>query len=306
MLRRIFIRSTPALWIGATQLIFTASLLTWIFYFVAWRGAHPDAGWAPFVVGLSLLVAMLGLTIGVVIHLSRQVAHNQATKDFVSQVSHDLRSPLAIVKLHLETLRLRDLTPEQRADCVAMALTELNRLENGIEGVLTASRIERQALRIDAGDLELKPFLETYAKAKRPAVALNGGALEWEPDKALPLVARADSEVLRQLLDNLVDNALTHCQRGVRIRLEMVEQARCAILSVCDNGPGLDRAEHKKVFGIFYRAPPSRRHTKGTGLGLFIVAGIAKAHGGRAWVESEGAGRGCSFRVAIPLSQAKE
>ncbi|MGC4114712.1 MAG: HAMP domain-containing sensor histidine kinase [Myxococcales bacterium] len=303
MLRRIFLRSTPALWIGATQVVFTASLLTWIFYFLSWRTAHPDAGWAPFIVGLSLLVAMLGLAIGVVIHLSRQVAHNQATKDFVSQVSHDLRSPLAIVKLHLETLRLRDLNPEQRAECISMALTELHRLEGGIEGVLTASRIERQALRLNAGDLELKPFLEAFARTKKAFVEASGGALLWEPEKAQPLVARADAEALRHLLDNLVDNALAHCQRGVRIRLEIVEQARCAVLSVCDNGPGLDRQEHKKVFHLFYRAPPSRRHTKGTGLGLFIVAGIAKAHGGRAWVESEGAGRGCSFRVAIPLSK---
>ncbi|HEY3445534.1 MAG TPA: HAMP domain-containing sensor histidine kinase [Myxococcales bacterium] len=302
MIRRIFIPWTPAIWIGAVQVVFTAALLTWIFYFIAWRARHPDAGWAPFVVGLILLVAMLGLAIGVVIHLSRQVAHNQATKDFVSQVSHDLRSPLAIVKLHLETLRLRELTPEQRADCISMALTELNRLEGGIEGVLTASRIERSALRIDAGDLALKPFLTEYAAGKRQQVELKGGSLVWEADKAAPLVARADPEALRQLLDNLVDNALTHCPRGVQVRLEMVEQARCAVLAVADDGPGLDPREHKKVFRIFYRAPPSRRHTKGTGLGLFIVAGIAKAHNGRVWVESAGEGQGCTFRVAIPLS----
>jgi two-component system OmpR family sensor kinase len=134
-------------------------------------------------------------------------------------------------------------------------------------------------------------------------VETQGGSLSWEPEQAAPLVARADPAALRQLLDNLIDNALRHCPRGVKVRLEMLEQARCAVLSVADDGPGLERHEHKKIFRIFYRAPPSRRHTKGTGLGLFIVAGIAKAHGGRAWVESAGPGRGCVFRVAVPLSK---
>jgi len=301
MIRRLF--GTPSIWIGAVQIVFTASLLTWIFFFSSWQARHPEAGWAPFVVGLSLLVAMLGLAITAVIHLSSQVAHNQATKDFVSQVSHDLRSPLAIVKLHLETLRLRDLTGDQRSDCIAMALTELHRLENGIEDVLTASRIERSALRVNAAALDLRPFLDEYATAKLPLVRAQGGELLWDSAKASRLVAHADPAALRQLLDNLIDNAVRHCQKGVAIRLEMLEQARCAVLSVSDDGPGLEERELKKIFRIFYRAPPSRRHTKGTGLGLFIVAGIAKAHGGRAWAESHGPGQGCQFRVAIPLAQ---
>jgi two-component system, OmpR family, sensor histidine kinase VicK len=291
----------PTIWIGAVQVAWTAALLFWIFFFLRWRSRHPDAGWTPFVIGIVLMVVLLGMVIAVVIYFGRQMSHSQATKDFVSQVSHDLRSPLATVKLHLETLKLRELDAAQKAECVQLALTELARLEAGIEDVLTASRIERSALRIESGPLELKPFLDQYATSKRGEIELRGGALSWEPSKTLPLVARADPNALRQLLDNLIENALRHCPKGVAVRLEMIEQARCAIVSVIDNGPGLDPTEWKKVFRIFYRAPPSRRHTKGTGLGLFIVAGIAKAHGGRAWVESPGLGKGCVFRVALPL-----
>jgi len=187
----------PTLWIGAVQVVFTAALLTWIFYFIAWRARHPGAGWAPFVVGLILLVAMLGLAIAAVVHLSRQVAHTQATRDFVSQVTHDLRSPLAIVKLHLETLRLRKLNSEQRSECIAMALTELGRLETEIEDVLSASRIERSAMRLDVAALSLRPFLDEYAGAKRAQVEAQGGSLAWDGEKAAPLVARADPAALK-------------------------------------------------------------------------------------------------------------
>ncbi|MBI5546865.1 MAG: HAMP domain-containing histidine kinase [Deltaproteobacteria bacterium] len=298
-------RLAPTVWIGAVQTAWTVTLVAWILFFLRWRTSH-DAGWGPLILGISLLVVLLVLAIGVVIHFSRQVAHNQATKDFVSQVSHDLRSPLATVKLHLETLKLRELDQAQREECLNAALTELARLEAGIEDVLTASRIERSALRIDLGPLELVPFLDEYASAKRKDLELHGAALLWDRDQARPLIAHADPVALRALLDNLVDNAVHHCQQGVRVRLEVVEQARCAVLAVADDGPGLEPREWKRVFRMFYRAPPSRRHTKGTGLGLFIVTGIAKAHGGRAWVESPGPNQGCVFRVAVPLAKESQ
>lgn len=293
----------PTVWIGAVQTAWTITLLAWIAFFLSWRASHPDAGWTPLVVGIALLVVLLALAIVVVLRFSRQVAHSRATKDFVSQVSHDLRSPLTTVKLHLETLQLRDLDPAQRETCLAMALSELARLEAGIEDVLSASRIERQALRLDAGPLELAPFLSAYVGTKAPAVAALGASLDWDAARAPALVARTDPAALRKLLDNLVDNAVLHCPRGVKIRLELAEQGRCAVLSVADDGPGLERREHRKVFRMFYRAPAARRTSKGTGLGLFIVAGIAEAHGGRAWVESAGPGKGCVFRVALPLAK---
>jgi signal transduction histidine kinase len=303
MPRSLRIPVAPTVWIGVVQTAWTVTLVAWIIFFVSWRTRRPEAGWTPLVVGIGLLALLLSAAIVVVIHFSRQVAHNQAMKDFVSQVSHDLRSPLATVKLHLETLKLRELDPTQREECLSMALVELGRLESGIEGVLTASRIERSALRLDLGPLELKPFLDGYASFKKREIEPMGAALSWEAERAPALVARADAAALRRLLDNLVDNAVRHCQRGVQVRLELAEQARCAVLAVADDGPGLPEKEHKKVFRMFYRAPSVRRHAKGTGLGLFIVSGIAKAHGGRAWVESEGASRGCVFRVAVPLSK---
>jgi signal transduction histidine kinase len=212
-------------------------------------------------------------------------------------VSHDLRSPLAIVKLHLETVLKRDLSPEQSRSCLDAAWQELGRLEAGIEGVLMASRLEREKLQVDARPLVLREFLERYIARKREAVERGRGHLESGP---LPsLVIRADPVLFERILDNLVDNALAHCPPGVNIRVSATEQSRFAVVTVEDDGPGIERRERSKIFDMFYRAPHNLG--QGTGLGLFIVAGLAKAHGGQAWVESPGIGS--AFRVALPLAE---
>jgi signal transduction histidine kinase len=301
MRRWLRISISPVFWVAATQAAWTVILVLWIVYFLDRRARLPQEGYGVFLAGMILMgLMMVGVTV-IVVHFGRQVAHNRAVKDFVSQVSHDLRSPLATVKLHLETIRLRDLEKAQRAACLDVALTELARLESGIEAVLTASRIERSALRVSAEDLGLDHWLAAYAQAKSAEVSLQGAVLEPPAEPPPALTVRADPVLLRQMMDNLVDNAVRHGPPGVHVRLELGEQGRCAVLGVRDNGPGLHPDEHKRVFRMFYRAPSPGRPTRGTGLGLFIVAGIAHAHGGDAWVESAGTGHGCCFRVAVPL-----
>jgi signal transduction histidine kinase len=195
---------------------------------------------------------------------------------------------------------MRDLTPEQNKECLGLALTELQRLESGIEGVLTASRVERAGLRLDAHLEDIGCLLTEYVESKTDEVKLKGGVLEAGP---MPQMwANVDRSLFRQMLDNLVNNAILHCQNGVTIRISLAEQGGCAVISVLDDGPGLDRQEWKKVFRMFYRAPKASNPGSGTGLGLFIVAGIATAHGGRTWVDSDGEGCGCNFRVAFPLN----
>lgn len=294
----------PVFWIAAIQIAWTLVLILWITTVAEQRRRVPFEGIGLLVLGVVLLVLMLvGVTV-IVIHFARQVAHTRAVKDFISQVSHDLRSPLATVKLHLETIKLRELTTTQKQSCLDAAIHELGRLEDGIEGVLMASRLERDKLKLITEPVGLDEFLRQYAGAKLDDVILRGGSLEI--GRLQRLTVRADPLLLRQMLDNLVNNALLHCQHGVKITVSLYEQAGCAVITVLDDGPGLPRNEWKQVFKMFYRAAKSGGHRKGTGLGLFIVAGIAKAHGGRAWVESQGMGSGCEFRVAIPLIRKED
>jgi signal transduction histidine kinase len=295
----------PVFWIVAVQSAWTISLVFWILYAVDRHGRLPEEGWWVLASGIVLLaVIFVGVTV-ISVHMGRQVAHNRKVKDFISQVSHELRSPLATVKLHLETMQLRRLSPAQQRQCLDTAMMELRRLESGIEDILTASRIERQKLRIAVETVDLVPFLTRYVEQKLGAVQARGAGLTFASEGVPDLTVAADPVLLRQVLDNLVDNAVVHGQPGVQVSIELGEQSRCAVISVRDDGPGLPRRELRRVFRMFYRAAPSggRPQRRGTGLGLFIVSSVARAHGGRAWVESNGEGTGCTFRVALPLAE---
>lgn len=294
---KLWLRITlrPLFWIVAVQLAWAVILLFWILAYVNRQpgGTEPSAGL--FAWGLVFLGLMLFGVNVVVIHFARQAAHSRAVKKFISLVSHDLRSPLASVKLHLETLLRREISPEQARSCLAAAWEDLGRLEAEIEGVLMASRLDRMKLKIDARKVDLGDFLARYLARKRETVVLGGGRLEAGP---LPgLAIRADPAMLEKILDNLVDNALRHCPSGVQVRISLEEKNRLAVVTVADDGPGIARRERSKIFRMFYRAPHDLG--PGSGLGLFIVAGLVKAHGGRVWVESPGSGS--AFHVALPM-----
>jgi signal transduction histidine kinase len=299
---KLWLRITfgPLFWIVAVQMAWAMVLLFWIHAYVSPSPgrAGPSAGifgWGLVFLGLMLL----GVNV-VVIHFARQATHSRAVKDFISRVSHDLRSPLASVKLHLETLLTRETTPEQSRECLDAAWQDLGRLEAGIEGVLMASRLERQKLAIDAHTLGFRDFLQRYFARKCPAVILGGGHLE--SGRLEDLWVRADPPLLEKILDNLVDNALYHCPPGVNIRISLAKKNHFAVLTVGDDGPGIARKERRKIFRMFYRTPQNRG--RGTGLGLFIVAGLVKAHGGQVWVDNPGLGS--AFHVALPLVEEGE
>ena len=292
---RLWVRITfgRLFWIVAVQMAWAMVLLFWILAYARPGSArHGLFGW-----GLAFLaLIILGVNV-LVIHFVRQAAHNRVVKDFVSGVSHDLRSPLASVKLHLETVLKRQLSPETARDCLEAALQELGRLESSIEGVLTASRLERQKLRIEAHPLDLGDFLRGYLERKRDLVVRGGGRLHIGSLEALPV--QADPAMMEKILDNLVDNALGHCPPGVNIRVGLARQDHRALVTVADDGPGIPLRERRKVFRLFYRAASARG--RGTGLGLFIVASLVKAHGGQVWVECPEAGS--RFQVALPLDE---
>jgi signal transduction histidine kinase len=157
-----------------------------------------------------------------------------------------------------------------------------------------ASRLDRMKLKIDAQRVDLGDFLGRYLARKREAVDLGGGHLEAGPLRRL--MVRADPAMLEKILDNLVDNALRHCPSGVQVRVSLEAKNHLAVVTVADDGPGIARRERSKIFRMFYRAPHDLG--PGSGLGLFIVAGLVKAHGGRVWVESPGSGS--AFHVALP------
>ena len=219
--------------------------------------------------------------------------------DFVSLVSHELRSPMAAVIGAARTLeeRWRELTPSQRTAFLALIADETNRLAALIGDVLDTSRIEAGTFSYRFGDVDV-------AELVRDTVA--GFALHQEEvnvvahvDRQVPKVS-GDRERLRQVLQNLLENAVKYSRSGEDVDVRAWAENGRVLVSVEDTGPGIPREQHALIFERFGRANVGLGKP-GTGLGLFIARSIAEAHGGSLTVDSA-PGDGATFTLELPVS----
>jgi signal transduction histidine kinase len=218
--------------------------------------------------------------------------------DFVSLVSHELRSPMAAVIGAARTLhgRWRELTPEQREAFLALIGDETSRLATLIDDVLDTSRIEAGTFSFTFSDVDLAELLRDVVAAAE--LAQDEVALSAEV-ATLPSV-RGDRERLRQVIQNLVDNAVKYSSAGDRVRVRASTDDGHVLIDVVDEGPGIAPEDHELIFQKFGRS--SGGSTKpGTGLGLFIARSIAEAHGGSLGVQSVPQ-HGSVFRLELPVS----
>jgi signal transduction histidine kinase len=237
------------------------------------------------------------------IFLVREIRRNEQHDSFINAVTHELKTPVASIRLYLQTLQARDLSAEKRAEFYRVMLEDSDRLLHTIEQVLragsTGSRWRGTArTRVDLGAVAR----ESVALA-RTRFHLDEAALDYQERTTGPRpIVLGDPDELKTAVWNLIDNAIKYSTGDVRVSvaLEDVDDGRLA-LRVSDRGVGISPAELKRVFRRFYRVPASMAfRVKGSGLGLFIVRSVAKKHGGRAYAESEGAGQGATFTLLLP------
>lgn len=240
----------------------------------------------------------------------RQLALNEEKTNFVSAVSHELRSPLASLRLLSEALaegRAED--PAKRREYAAFLVQETRRLGTLVENVLDFSRIEQGRKVYVPEPIDLPRLVHESVRILGPVAEEREVVLRVEvADGAEGIEVSADAAALQQALLNLVDNALKHAPAGtaVEVRLERGADPRWPVrMSVRDSGPGIPVEDHQRIFERFYRRGSElRRETQGVGLGLAIVRHVVEGHGGRVWVESE-PGRGAVFFVELPV-EARE
>jgi signal transduction histidine kinase len=219
--------------------------------------------------------------------------------DFVSLVSHELRSPMASVIGSARTLeqRWRELSPEQRESFLALIAHETSRLAELIGDVLDTSRIESGAFSYSFEDVDLARLVrDSAAAAEHGQDEVTVEAVVREP---LPAV-RGDRDRLRQVLVNLIDNAVKYSPPGDRVSVEAQQSDSRVVIEVRDRGPGISPEHQRLIFEKFGRADVAEHAKPGTGLGLFIARSIAEAHGGALEVRSA-PGRGATFRLSLPL-----
>ncbi len=252
------------------------------------------------VVFFALLIA------GMIVNTSflvREIRRNEQHDSFINAVTHELKTPIASIRLYLQTLQHRDVDEAQRREFYRLMLDDTDRLMGTVDQVLKAGEAghKRQDRRIP---VDFSGLVKECVEVTRSSHHLPPESLRYEQSVNHGAAAGVlgDSEELRAAVSNVLDNAVKYSGDEVHIsvRLDTPDEKRVT-LSVSDQGVGIPATELKRIFKRFYRVSNrSLSHVKGTGLGLFIVRAIARKHGGRVFAESGGEGRGTTVVMELP------
>ncbi|HHJ52364.1 MAG TPA: HAMP domain-containing histidine kinase [Caldithrix abyssi] len=260
--------------------------------------------------GLVLLVMVsVGMSL-IFVYLNQQVNLTRLYDNFISNVTHELKSPLSAIQLYLETLKSREMPPEQRAEFIDQMLKDVQRLNNLITSILYMSGLDRKKtsrkylhnFNIYRAD-ELIPKIVSET-ADRLQLAKDAVEISGQVD--CPVVA--DANWLQIVIQNLFDNAVKYSLNTVKISVRMACRRRYLEIDVSDNGIGIRPKDQKKIFNKFQRlANADNPNVKGTGLGLYWAREIIREHGGTISVHSPGEGKGTTFTIRLPVyGQAKK
>lgn len=225
-------------------------------------------------------------------------------RDFVANVSHELKTPLTVIKINVETLLAGAIDdPEARSPFLEQIHTQAERLQSLILDLLSLAKIESGAATLQIGRVNLQPLIAVELERHRPRADAGRQTLDAIPPTSdSPVIAWADPEAVATILDNLVDNALKYTPEGGRIGIRWSATNGAVLLEVEDNGIGIPDRDLSRIFERFYRVDTARsRELGGTGLGLAIVKHLAQAMHGSISVQSE-LGRGSRFVVRLPIA----
>ena len=253
------------------------------------------------------------ITAGLVLNtifLLREIRRNEQHDSFINAVTHELKTPIASIRLYLQTLQHRDVDEVQRREFYRRMLDDTDRLLGTVEQVLKAGvaghkKSSRERIAIDFSSL-----VRECVEVARTGHHLQPQALRFEPavNGGNGATVTGDPAELHTAISNVLDNAIKYSgeQVDVSVSIETPDEKHVR-LSIRDHGVGIPQGELKSVFKRFYRVSNrSMAHVKGTGLGLFIVRAIAKKHGGRAFAESQGEGLGTTVVLELPRRVVRE
>ena len=251
--------------------------------------------------GVLLLSTIISGVVLNTIFLVREIRRNEQQDAFINAVTHELKTPVASIRLYLETLQARTVDDVKRKDFYHIMLLESDRLLATIEQILRTGRIGATGHKLTVAPIDLGGMLEECLSRARTLYHIPPESLEYHPGP--PVKIMGDVDEVQAALSNLIDNAVKYSGGDVRVSVETAKvDGKYVSVRVRDQGLGIPKTELKQIFKRFYRVPgaPATR-VKGIGLGLYIVRSVAKRHGGRAWAESEGPGRGSTFVLQLPI-----
>jgi two-component system sensor histidine kinase SenX3 len=257
---------------------------------------------APLVLGVITFALIIAGLIVYTVFLVREMGITEQQDSFLNSVTHELKTPIASIRLYLETLQSRDVGDNQRKEFYKIMLQDTDRLQHTVEQVLRAG-VARQRRKLEQrGPVDLGWLVQECVDTARTRHHLAENAITYDgTDLQAPLVVNGDVDDLRTAVANLLDNAVKYSGGHPQITVQAAGATPdTAWVRVKDTGIGIPKAQLGRIFNRFYRFQPQGSTVKGTGLGLYIVRSIAKRHGGRVFAESIGENKGATFTLELP------
>ena len=258
-------------------------------------------------------IILFGLLIaGVVLNtvfIVREIRRNERQDSFLNAVTHELKTPIASIRLYLETLQRRPLSEEQRQQFYTIMHADSDRLLATVEQVLKAGELGQRQRQLNRVPINLESLVAECIDVILRRHHLPAGAVTLQPvPDAVQLPISGIPEDLRTAILNLLDNAVKYSPSGVHITCRLaILQYTWVTLTITDTGVGIPANQLKRIFHRFYRVPGRDRvKIKGTGLGLFLVRTIARQHGGDVTATSAGLNLGSTMTLKLPLARAAE
>jgi signal transduction histidine kinase len=271
--------------------------VTWII--LNWRRL------APMIIGIPFFgLLIVGLILNTVF-LVREVRRNEQQDSFLNAVTHELKTPITSIRLYLDTMRRRDVSREQQQEFLAVMSEDTDRLMATVEQVLKAGELGQRARSQVRVRVDMDQLVEEAVTTARLRYHLDSDAIHLERrelNAGSSFAVAGNPEELRTAVLNVIDNAVKYSPDGAHLTIVLsVESDAWVMVSIADQGLGIPQPQLKRIFRRFYRVPNrSILRVKGTGLGLFLVRSIARQHGGDAFAESAGEGRGSTFHLQLP------
>lgn len=267
--------------------------------------AH-STGWGALITGtITFAVILVGLTFYLIL-IIKEVRLNQRQANFVDSVTHELKSPIASLKLYLETLEMRPVSEEQRNGFYRVMGQELRRLDHLISQLLEVGRLDAIGTQSEPQEILVEELLRDSANSvcathqRDPATTVTF--------EIQPCVIRARLLVVETIVRNVLDNAVKYGDEPPKVHIQArLKDRGQVVIAVSDNGPGVPVENRKRIFGMFFRGGSELTRTKkGTGLGLYIVQTLVRQLKGRISVHDRGAERGSVFEIVLPGGTACE
>ncbi len=295
---------------GAIALAITLGVLIVggiIALYIPWIIANERRFWLTLLGVIVFCLVLAGVVLNTVF-LVREVRRNERQDSFLNAVTHELKTPIASIRLYLETLQRREIPEAQRQEFYRIMLADSGRLLSTVEQVLKAGELTHRARR-NAGRtvVELASLVTECIGIVQERNHLPAEAIRLLPvPGSVRLHVRAIPEDIRTAVENLLDNAVKYSPNGVHVTcsIAIVDYTKVA-LRVTDTGVGLAANDLKRIFKRFYRVPGRiAARVKGTGIGLFLVREIARQHGGSATASSPGPNLGTTITLMLPLANS--